>query len=363
MRATKPRRRKLALVIPGHNEEQVIRNTIASALRAGQNKRDIFVVSDASTDRTAAIASEKLGTDHVLEVPRSGKAGAVRTALEHFDIIKRYTWVHIADADSVFSKTYFRILKKELDPKKYVAASGYVQSLPGGLISLFRVYEYTWANTIVRRIQAKLGIITVIPGPTSVFRTDVIEKLDFATGSLTEDFDITIQLHRYNLGKIQFIPAAKTYTQDPRTYSDFITQIRRWYRGFFQGVRRYGLGTSFSKVDAYMGVVILQTVVYGLELAVLLPLYLGVTQHYNALSVFFLSEIIIYFAITLGSAIKANRLDIMVAFPIFYILRLVNLFIFFQAFVEVILFRGYKEHSTGWSTAGRRYEITAGSIK
>jgi cellulose synthase/poly-beta-1,6-N-acetylglucosamine synthase-like glycosyltransferase len=357
------RRRKLALVIPGHNEEQVIRDTINTALRAGQNRRDTFVVSDASTDATAAIAIELLGSDHVLEVERSGKAGAVRTALTHFGIIETYTWVHIADADSVFSPTYFAVLKKRLDPKRYVAASGYVQSLPGGLISLFRVYEYTWANTIIRRIQAKVGIITVIPGPTSVFRTDIIDKLDFATGSLTEDFDITIQIHRYKLGRIQFIPAAKTYTQDPRTFADFIVQINRWYRGYFQGVRRYGLGRSLSLVDTYVGVILLQTLAYGIEMIVLLPLYIGLTQRYSAISVFFLSELSIYFLITLGCAIKAKRLDIMAAFPLFYLLRLVNLYIFFQAFVEVILLRGFREHSTGWSTAGRRYEIPAGSLK
>jgi len=355
--------KKLALLIPGHNEELVIEHTIRSALKAGQNKRDIYVVSDGSTDATSIIAAEILGDRNVLGVERSGKAGAVRQAVNHFDIINKYQWMHVADADSLFDPTYFKLLKAKLDPDRYVAASGYVQSLPGGLISLFRVYEYTWANSIIRRIQAKLGIITVIPGPTSVLRTDVIDKLNFETGSLTEDFDITLQIHRFKLGKIQFIPAAKTYTQDPRTFRDFLTQITRWYRGYFQGVRSYGIGRSFTRIDTYMSAIMLQTVLYGLELLVMLPLLFGYTHNVTTISVFFLSEILIYFLITLGCAITAKRLDIMFAFPVFYVLRLVNLYIFFQAFFEVILFRGFHAHSVGWSTAGRRYAISPETVK
>jgi poly-beta-1,6-N-acetyl-D-glucosamine synthase len=349
--------RKLALLIPGYNEELVISHTIQSALAAGMHKRDIYVVSDASTDKTAAIARELLGDDHVLEVERSGKAGAVRKAVAYFGIIERYIWVHVSDADGIFSPTYFKILKAKLDPAKFVAASGYVQSLPGGLISQFRVYEYTWANTIIRRIQAKLGVITVIPGPTSVLRTDVINKLDFETGSLTEDFDITLQIHRFKLGKIQFIPAAKTYTQDPRTFSDFLVQIKRWYRGYFQGVRTYGVGRSLQRIDAYMSFIMLQTIIYGLELVVGLPLILGITHDVSLLAGFFLGEVLIYFSITLGCALTAKRFDIMAAFPVFYVLRLVNLYVFFLSFVEVILLRGFRGHATGWSTAGRRYAI------
>ena len=351
--------RQLALLIPGHNEELVIRSTIWSALQAGQDKRDIFVVSDASTDATAAIAREMLGDAQVLEVERSGKAGAVRKAIDHFGIIGAYTWMHVADADSVFDPNYFTVLQTKLDAKSYAAASGYVQSLPGDFVSLFRVYEYTWANTVVRRIQAKLGIITVIPGPTSLLRTDIINQLDFETGSLTEDFDITLQIHRKQLGKIQFIPGAKTYTQDPRTLGDFLDQIRRWYRGFFQGLRSYGIGRSFTRIDAYVAGMFLQTLVYGAELFIILPLVVGLTNNPVYISTFFLSELVVYFLIILGCAITAKRLDIMYAFPLFYVMRLINLVVFFQSFVEVILLRKFNDHSVGWSTAGRRYAMPA----
>src|SRR5262245_31013777 len=72
--STDNQKKKLALLLPAHNEELILSTTIQSAVKAGQEKRDIFVVDDASTDNTRKIAIEMLGKDHVLTVRKSGKA-------------------------------------------------------------------------------------------------------------------------------------------------------------------------------------------------------------------------------------------------------------------------------------------------
>src|SRR6266566_2872941 len=169
------RKRKLALVIPAHNEEIVLADTIQSAILAGQHQADIFVVSDGSKDRTVAIATELLGARNVLAQKQSGKAKAILHATEHFNIIGRYEWLHVADADGVFSPTYFAELQSRLS-REYVAATGYIRSLPGGYVSQYRTYEYTFGLEVLRRIQTWLGVIPVMPGPTSVFRTDILRK-------------------------------------------------------------------------------------------------------------------------------------------------------------------------------------------
>ena len=354
----RPQQRKLALLIPAHNEGLVIQDTITSALRAGLKRRDIYLVSDGSTDDTVAIATEMLGAPNVISVEHSGKAGAVKKALDHFEIPSRYTWLHIADADSLFGPGYFKIFKAALDPEKYVAVTGYVQSLPGDWVSKFRVYEYVLAFTIIRRLQAWFGVITVIPGPTSCLRTDIINQLDFDAGSLTEDFDITLQIHRKNLGKIKYVPAAKTYTQDPKNLSDYVQQVSRWYRGFFQGVQDHKLGQPYTFLDAYVLFMIGQAFLYLAELLIWLPAVAIITRNVADVSVFFVSEMLVNFLIALMCAAVADRYDILVAFPLFYFLQLVNLFIFVRAFVEVILQKKFRERSAGWSTAGRRYALT-----
>src|SRR5688572_28880188 len=125
------RKKKLALLLPGHNEELIIATTIQSAINAGQRKEDIYVVDDCSSDKTRKIAISLLGRKNVLTVGRSGKALAVQKAIAHFKIESRYVWLHIADADSIFSPDYFRVYTSKLDARKYAVALGFVQSMRG----------------------------------------------------------------------------------------------------------------------------------------------------------------------------------------------------------------------------------------
>lgn len=257
---------RLALVIPAHNEELVIGATIRSALAAGQSRRHIYVVDDNSSDHTAALAIQFLGADHVLTVERSGKALAIKKAVLHFELTESYRWIHIADADGVFRSNYFQIFKSRLDPVKYVAATGHVQSLEGDWISRYRTYEYTIGLEVIRRFQSWFGVITVIPGATSCFRSDIFDLLEFDTHSLTEDFDLTLQIHRRRLGRILYIPQAKTLTQDPKDFTDYKTQVLRWSRGFFQGLRRHQIGRQIKKLDAYLSFIVIETLFYLFQL-------------------------------------------------------------------------------------------------
>jgi biofilm PGA synthesis N-glycosyltransferase PgaC len=199
--STKPmsRRPMLALLIAAHNEELVLGNTIKSALKAGMLPEHVYVVDDNSSDKTSAIARQLLGADNVIKVGRSGKGLALTKANKHFQLTRRYRWIHIADADGAFSPDYFKVFRKRLRVK-YAAATGYVRSLPGGPISQYRVMEYTIGQEIHRRFQAMTHTVTVIPGPTSCFRADIFRQVDFANKSLCEDFDVTLQIHRKGLG-------------------------------------------------------------------------------------------------------------------------------------------------------------------
>lgn len=353
-------KRKLALIIPGYNEEVVIADTISSAMAAGQHTSDIYVVSDGSSDRTVEIATELLGADHVLDQANSGKARAILNGMNHFNIPERYVWLHIADADGVFATTYFNEIHARLS-RDYVAATGYVQSLKGGWISKFRVYEYTLGLEIYRRIQAFFGVIPVIPGPTSMFRTDILNKLDFTVDSLTEDMDITLQIHRKKLGKIQYIPQAKTYTQDPKDLTDYIKQVSRWYRGNFQVMQRHHVGFRPHRIDAYIAFVMFEQWIFLAQL-IALPFFAWWGQNYATLAIVFLNDIIFFLSFTIWAAAASKRTDVLSAFPLFYILRFVNIYIFVRSWYEIVVQRKFRTARPGWSTAGRRYRITTDAV-
>ncbi|MCC7289345.1 glycosyltransferase family 2 protein [bacterium] len=351
--------RKLALVIPAHNEELAIASTIRSAMGAGQSKSDIYVVDDNSSDQTYHIASQLLGKDHVLKVKRSGKALAIQKAVKTFELIKRYEWIHISDADGVFGDNYFTVFKRRLN-RKYAAACGHVQSLPGGWVSQYRIFEYTIGLEIMRRIQNWLGTITVIPGPTSCFRSDIFPHIEFSNDSMTEDFDATIQIHRKKLGKIGYFPDAKSFTQDPKDYRDFVNQVSRWYRGFFQVARKHRIGFRTQRVDAYILYMNLTTVLFTLQLLAVLALAWLSQQGLFVLSIYILTDVLSTALWVTFAAALNKRWDIFKSFPLFYVLRFTNLYVFYKAFVEIIVLRKFNTVKPGWDTAGRRYRIQTG---
>ncbi len=349
------RRSYIALLIPAHNESVVIADTIHAAIAAGLDKKHIYVVDDNSTDGTSKIAKSILPSANVTRVRRSGKGLAIKKAALKFELTSKYRWIHIADADGKFDTKYFTVLRRELRIKN-AAATGYVQSLEGGFISQYRVFEYAIGMEIHRRIQSPLGIIPIIPGPTSVFRFDVFEKLDFNAETLTEDFDVTMQIYRQKLGKIQFISGAKAFTQDPLYFKDFLKQITRWNRGTLQVMYRHKSFRNLSKVDVYLKYQLIQSALFFLNFFVWVP-YLTIFRFgLPALAVSFLYDVAITAALTLLAAVRTKRYDIISAFPFIYALRWISLIVFLKAVVEVAILRKFRTSKGIWNN--KRYKLS-----
>ncbi|MDP3788778.1 MAG: glycosyltransferase, partial [Candidatus Omnitrophota bacterium] len=97
---------EVAALIPAHNEESGIVHTIES-LKCVMPVENIYVASDASTDKTVAIA--KAQGVNVLDIwPNKGKAGALAYAIEQFALGKRFKVLMIVDADAEVAIDYLK---------------------------------------------------------------------------------------------------------------------------------------------------------------------------------------------------------------------------------------------------------------
>lgn len=347
------RKRPIALIMSAYNEELVLEHTIRSAIAAGLPAEDIYVVDDKSADATAEIARSVLGELNVLTVGRSGKGLAIHKINQQLRISQRYEWIHIADADGEFDQSYFAELTANLDPS-YAAATGYVTSLPGSYISKYRAFEYALGMDVTRRFQSMADVITIVPGPTSIFRSDVFEQLDFNANALCEDFDVTLQIHRQGLGKIQFIESAVARTQDPGNFRDYVRQITRWNRGVMQMFFKHRIGSSMSRVDSYLLYQLSQNLLFFFMYALWIPLLTALSGSVVYLALAFLSDVIIVLGFICFAQIRTSRRDILPAFPAIYLLRWVSLVIFMKCFLEVFVFGKHRLTSGVWETVQRR---------
>lgn len=345
-------RSTICLIISAYNEERVLEHTIESAMNAGLSRRNIYVVDDASADHTASIARNVVGKYNILTVGRSGKGKAISTIAKELRLTERYEWIHIADADGEFDQYYFDELYDNLDPA-YAAATGYMASLPGSYVGNFRNFEYTMAMDITRRYQSILDLISVIPGPTSVFRSDVFDQLDFGTGALCEDFDVTLQIHDRKLGKIKFIETAIARTQDPHDMKNYVKQITRWNRGNLQLFVRNKMWLRLSRVNTFITYQVMQNLMFGMMYIVLLPIISILIGSIYLLAYAFIVDVLTIFAFASYAALRTQRYDTLNSFPLTYLIRWVQLFVFIKCFVEVVILRKFRISHGSWETVVR----------
>src|SRR5688572_10086891 len=97
------RKPSICVIISAQNEEKVLGHTIRSAIRAGMDRKHIYVVNDNSNDKTGAVALRLLGRKNYMRVHRSGKGLALTKLARKFNLTKRYKWIHLADADGGFA--------------------------------------------------------------------------------------------------------------------------------------------------------------------------------------------------------------------------------------------------------------------
>jgi cellulose synthase/poly-beta-1,6-N-acetylglucosamine synthase-like glycosyltransferase len=342
--------KKFAVLIPVYNEEIVIGGTIDALVAAGMAISDIYVVNDKSTDNTAAVAASYGVSVYTVPV-NGGKARAQTAALQYFMLCDRYDWIIFLDGDSKVGKNFGNSLKSAAYNDPAVALFvGQVKSVKNDhVFSAYRSFEYTLSHDLAKKAQDNFNVVYVSPGCASMYRADVLSKLEIDSATLAEDMDLTIQVHRLGM-KVSYIEGAEVYTQDPNNMKDYHKQILRWYRGFWQVVKKHNVLWWGPKrpVDLYMWMIIADAIFLNrfVYLAAVIMAFPGVSL------IAILVDIGFAFAIACYSAWKTKRVDVITKFPIYYWLGYLNFYALSRAFIETMVMR---KNLLTWNKV-KRYE-------
>ncbi|NJC22653.1 cellulose synthase/poly-beta-1,6-N-acetylglucosamine synthase-like glycosyltransferase [Arthrobacter pigmenti] len=366
---------QVAILVAAHNEDAVIAETIASAA-ALVPLRNIFIVSDGSTDGTVTVA--RRADVRVLDLSQNrGKAGALLAAIEYFQLAKRFEVVTLLDADTRLAADYLQTGLPPFADPGVVAVAGRVITSPvpsptrfGRFLIAYRERFYRVVQLLHKYGQAAVAVnvVSIVPGFASMYRSSALKDIDIAApGLVIEDFNMTFEVHARKLGRIHFHPkTAIAYTQDPDNFRDYTRQIYRWNLGFWQTVRRHGLHRG--RFWAALALQIFELISSSLVLLLLVPFMLvwsafQIAEMYNVESpaADFFSGVFVPEAILLGVLIPDFLLTIFVAAvtrdPLYLIrglafplMRLLDAGIFITALV-----RAWFVRSTGiWVSPGRR---------
>src|SRR5919112_1941297 len=89
----------ICVVIPAFNEEVLIGRCIQSVLDAGLEAGQIYVVDDHSSDDTALRVQAFTGVNLLRHDRNFGKLRGLQHAIDTFDLLGRYQFLALLDAD------------------------------------------------------------------------------------------------------------------------------------------------------------------------------------------------------------------------------------------------------------------------
>jgi len=253
---TESRTLRFDLIVPAHNEMDIVDRTIASlkSVRWPQDRFKVIVVADNCTDETARVASEA-GADVLVrnDPSKRGKGYALQHA---FNVSRSRQWadaVVVVDADAEVSANLLEAFAARLSCGAQAVQAHYGVRNP---LASWRTRLITIAKGsfhIVRsRARERLRLSCGLRGNGWCITHQLLREVPYAAFSLTEDLEYGITI---GLAGFRVAYADEAHADADMVSSEVIAgkQRQRWEDGRFQLIRsktRPLLAAAFSRRSA-----------------------------------------------------------------------------------------------------------------
>jgi glycosyltransferase involved in cell wall biosynthesis len=225
-------RGSVGVLIPAHNEEDALPETIPRILRQLRQGDRLLVVADNCSDRTETVARE-LGADAVVrtDLINRGKGFALDYGIRHFANDPPRIVV-VIDADCSLSDFGVDLLSEACQAtNRPVQALDLMICGPDSTQST-RVREFAWrVKNWVRPLGlSALGLPCQLMGTGMAFPWEIIAHARLATGALAEDLKLGLELAARGHPPV-FCPSAVVTSEFPVTSEGSRSQQLRWEQG------------------------------------------------------------------------------------------------------------------------------------
>jgi len=217
----------ISIVIPCHNEEAVIGNTLKHLLKFNKRIKDleIIVVDDGSSDHTFEIASSFEGVKVLRkEKGGEGKGEALNFGIKH----AKHDIICVLDADSRPQFKSLEVLVPYLRGKRVAASCGIVKVRNKQVNWLTELisFEYTLANYIQWKKSMIDSYVPWMPGTITLIK----KKYAHFPSSLVEDAELSAKL--IEEGYVILVDKRAVASEiAPTTLKAYFRQRVRWARG------------------------------------------------------------------------------------------------------------------------------------
>ncbi|MEI8345553.1 MAG: glycosyltransferase [Candidatus Omnitrophota bacterium] len=277
----------VTVIIPAHNEELWIRDSLLSVINLNYPKFDVIVVDDGSTDGTFAILEELLELRQadvyyvrhhkdaqIKTLYRSArhpnvtvlrkdsgkkKAGALNAGLN----IAEGQYICVMDADTVLEPNALSdiMLHVGRDPDRIIGAESYFGLANGfGIrdgkivrrhfslkpLIAYQNLEYIRSFIGNRVAWSRYNVLPIVAGGFGVWRRDVLYDFGgYSTEFTCEDLELTFKAREYIANnrdkdyRILSLPYCVGWTEGPGDVRSLVSQRERWQRVVNEVIWKY----------------------------------------------------------------------------------------------------------------------------
>lgn len=229
----------VTITIPAYNESHNIKKTVDSLLALEYPKEKIFIniVDDGSTDDTWEVMQQYKDSPQIelFKKENGGKYTANNVGLAH----SHTPFVGCLDADSmVHPQSLSRIMTYFFNKEVMAVAPTIITHNPKTIVQKAQAVEYD-LSIYTKKMLSFIDAIHVTPGPFSIFRKEVFEKLGpYRHAYNTEDQEIALRMKEAHM-RIEHASDAYVYTVSPHTVTGLFKQRVRWIYGFIKNAFDY----------------------------------------------------------------------------------------------------------------------------
>jgi peptidoglycan-N-acetylglucosamine deacetylase len=261
----------VTVLIPAHNEETVVVQTVRSVLASDVKALHVIVVNDGSTDKTGPLLDESFGNDprvQIIHQVNRGKAASLHRALAEAPT----EIVITIDADTeIEPDAISKLIRHFSDPTVGAVAGNVKVGNRSRWLTRWQALEYITSQNMEKRAFDLLNCITVVPGALGAWRKQAIEAAGGITNdTVAEDADLTIGIRRLGW-RISYDEEAIAWTEAPETAGALIRQRFRWTFGTLQSFWKHS-DTLFRPKHGALGWIALPNIfVFQLVLPLISP--------------------------------------------------------------------------------------------
>lgn len=220
------------VLMPAHDEAGTIESTIAAVRPQLPPSARLLVVADNCSDATAAQA-RRAGAEVVerRHAALRGKGHALAYGLEQLRSAPPDVVV-VLDADCIPAPGALDLIAARAAELHRPVQALYLMSAPPGSSLALRLAAFAWAlkNELRPRGLHRLGLPCQLMGSGMAFPWDGVEHVQLASGHLTEDLQLGVQLAGAGSAPC-FAPQARVDSWFPESRAALQSQRRRWEHG------------------------------------------------------------------------------------------------------------------------------------